>query len=222
MQRSLVLLASALCLAAHPTFAQTSRSGSGSGSGGANAQLVQQLQQLGSERTALQAENDRLKRELADLRKAQDALKSGQQGFEKRIKASEAATQTSNRQLETSDAELARTKERMQELITKFRQTVQTLKEMETGRATATQALAARDRELKSCIDRNLALYRLNEEVLDRLENEGVLPRLARAEPFTKLKRNQNENLIDDYRARAEDQKPAVAEVQSAPGRSAP
>ena len=224
MNRSLrLLVVASLCLAAHAASAQTQRSG---GSGAASAQLVQQLQQLGSERTALQAENDRLKKELADAKKQQDTLKSGQQALDRKIKASEATALTSSRQRETTEAELAKTKERMQELITKFRETVQTLKEVEAGRATATQTLATRERELKSCIDRNVALYQLNDEVLNRFEHEGAWPRLARAEPFTQLKRNQNENLIDDYRARAADQKlpaaPPAAVAPAAAGVSRP
>ena len=210
MKKSLPwLVTGSLCLVAHGALAQTARSGGGTSA--ANAQLVQQLQQLGSERTALQTENERMKRELADLRKERDALKAGQQALDRRAKASEATAAGSTRERETTEAELAKSKDRMQELVAKFRETVQTLKDVETGRAVATQTLATRERDLKSCVDRNVALYQLNEEVLNRFEHEGALPRLARAEPFTQLKRNQNENLIDDYRARAADQKPAAA-----------
>ncbi|GAC1660206.1 MAG: hypothetical protein PVS2B3_13230 [Steroidobacteraceae bacterium] len=49
----------ALAAAPGTLSAQTARSG-----GGASAQLAQQLQQLASERTSLQAENERLKKEL--------------------------------------------------------------------------------------------------------------------------------------------------------------
>ena len=51
--------------------AQTARSG-----GGANAQLLQQMQQLASDRTSLQAENAKLKKDLEDLRKERGPLAS--------------------------------------------------------------------------------------------------------------------------------------------------
>src|SRR5262245_51981874 len=53
-----------LVTAAHAAAAQTERAGSS-----ANAQLMQQMQQLASERTQLQAENARLKKELDELKK---------------------------------------------------------------------------------------------------------------------------------------------------------
>jgi hypothetical protein len=112
-------------------------------------------------------------------------------------------------------------KAKTQELITKFRETVQALRDVETGSLAAKQSLATRDHELKVCIDRNLALYDLNQEVLTRLEKQGVFSRVAQAEPFTRIKRAQLENLIDDYKARAEDQRPKLGAspgIAPAPG----
>jgi chromosome segregation ATPase len=185
-------------------YGQTARSG-----GGNNAQLLQQMQQLASERTALQAENARMKKDLDDLRKERDALKKGEQAAEGRAKATEAALtlarNTSRR--DTSEEELKQTKDRMQELVTKFRETIQTLKEVENESVTAKQAYAASDRDLKTCVDHNAALYKLNEEVLTRLEHQSGWSRVATLEPFTQIKRVQLENLVDDYKSRAVEQK---------------
>src|ERR1700730_2180836 len=63
--------------------AQTARSG-----GGASAQLLQQMQQLASERTGLQAENAKLKQDLEDMRKERDALKAAQQAVDRRAQIS--------------------------------------------------------------------------------------------------------------------------------------
>ena len=207
--------------------AQTARSG-----GAANAQLMQEMQQLASDRTALQAENARLKKEVDDAHKERDRLKKAQQGIELRAKTSEAALARDTTQRESSERELTQTKAKMQELIAKFRETLQTLRETETASTTATQNLATRDRELKTCIDRNVALYHVNEEVLTRLEHHGVWSRLAEAEPFTKIKRVENENLVDEYKSRADDQRvkpaspssaaPAPAPPSSSPGLSPP
>src|SRR5882762_767084 len=76
-----------LALAVGPLAqAQSARSG-----GGASAQLLQQMQQLAYERTSLQSENAKLKKDLEDLRKERDTLKNGQQALDKRAKSSEAA-----------------------------------------------------------------------------------------------------------------------------------
>jgi len=179
-----------------------------SGSNGQNAQLLQQLQQLASERTAMQAEQARMKKELEELRKERDALKAGQAAANQRGRAeSEAVVARSTREREAAEKELSQVKARTQELIDKFRETATTLREVENDRATVKQALAAQGQELDVCVATNLSLYKLNDEVLTRFDQQGFWSRAAQAEPFTRLKRVELENLIDSYKTRANDQK---------------
>ncbi len=202
---SLLLLASVLGVLATSVNAQSARSG-----GGANAQLMQQMQQLASERTSLQAENAQMKKDLDALRKERDSLKDAvkkaQQALDGRLKASEAALARNTSQRESSEQELKQAKEKMQELVSKFRETITALRTAETEGATAKQTLVARERDLKVCIDHNAALYKLNDEILTRLEHQSVWSRVAASEPFTRIKRTELENLVDDYKTRADDQ----------------
>jgi chromosome segregation ATPase len=191
-------------------LAQTARSGSTG-----NAQLMQQLQQLASERTSLQAENARMKKELGEITKERDSLKSGRAALDQRSKASEVAIARNAKERETAEAENAKLKERMQELIAKFRETAQTLRDVEAERTTFKQSLAMKDQELTSCAQRNEALFKLNGEVLTRFESQGFWSRAAAAEPFTRLKRVELQNLVDDYKYRAEEQKVTTAPAAS-------
>lgn len=201
--RSVFLLSGLLILGSTGGWvrAQTARSG-----GSANEQLVQQMQQLASERTTLQAENARMKKELDDLRKDRDALKKAQQVVDVRVKEGTAALARSSAEKAASQQEVQQLKDKMQELVTKFRETIQTLRQAETESTTTRQTLATRDQSLKVCLDHNAALYKLNGEVLDRMEHQSVWSRVATAEPFTKIKRVELENLVDDYHAKADDQ----------------
>ncbi|MGO9803448.1 MAG: hypothetical protein ACLPTM_12315 [Steroidobacteraceae bacterium] len=226
MRTSRAWIVAALCVAASVVMgsaaAQTARSG-----GGANVELLQQLQQLASDRTQLQAQNDKLNSELAELKKERDALKAGQGALEQRARGSSAALAESNAQREATERELTQYKTKTEELIAKFREIVQKLRETETDDAAAKQSLATREHELASCADHNVALYHLNAEVLTRLDRQGFWSYVAQAEPFTKIKRVQNENLVDDYRSRAQDQrlaapKPAVLKAGPAAATSAP
>jgi chromosome segregation ATPase len=192
------VLGSALLLCLQPSSAQVARSG-----GNANTQLMQQMQQLASERTALQAENARMKRELAEVTKERDALKSATTKVSQRVQEAEAASVRNERDREAVAAELAQLKDRTQELVAKFRETAQSLRDVETERSSFKQSLLERDGELALCVDRNVALYTLNKEVLARLEGQSIFSRVARSEPFTRLKRVELENLIEDYRYRA-------------------
>src|SRR5215468_10807732 len=174
--------------------AQTARTG-----GGASTQLMQQMQQLASERTALQAENDKLKKQLLDMTKDRDALKSGQPSLERRAKDASTAAAQSNSQRAATEQSLAQTNAKMQELIGKFRETIVQLRSAETERATAKQMLATRERELAACADHNHALYQINDEILTHMEKKGGF-----SDPFTRIKRTQLENYVDESHARAQ------------------
>lgn len=210
-----------LVMIAGSAQAQTARTG-----GGANAQLLQQMQQLASERTSLQAENAKLKKDLEDTRKERDALKKGHQALEQRAKALESSVKSMQEGVtarrESTDQELAQYKEKMQELVAKFRETALALRQVETEGTSAKQTLATRDQELKTCIDRNMALYKLNDEVLTRFEHQGVWSQMARAEPFTQIKRTQLENLVDEYKSRAEDQRATPANLHGSGANPSP
>lgn len=215
--RLVVALATVIVGGVGSVQAQTARSG-----GNANAQLMQQMQQLASERTSLQAENAKLKKELDDMRKERDALKNGQAALVHRVQSSESLLKEGAARNQSSAQELAQTKEKTQQLVAKFRETLQSMREIETDRTTVKQTLATRDQELKTCIDRNMALYKLNDEVLTRLEHQGAWSRVARAEPFTQIKRVELENLVDEYKSRADDQRATPGNLQGPGGRSAP
>jgi cell division septum initiation protein DivIVA len=178
-------------------FAQTQRTGDN------NARALQQLQQLSSERAQLKAENDKLKQEVESLKKQLTTSTSGQTSLEQRLKNAEASAArdaASNQQ--NADA-LEKLRGQTQELIARFRETAQSLKEVEADRNTTRGQLQTRERELGKCVERNMDFYKLNTEVLDRLERKGVWSSLTEKEPFTKIQRTRLENLIDDYRDRA-------------------
>lgn len=186
--------------------AQEARSG-----GGASAQLVQQLQQLGSERTELQAQNTKLQKDLEDMRKERDGLKAAQQGLEHRVQASDAALKQAQAsvsdQRDAHDKEIAKWKNELEQVVQKFRETTQTLQEVESDGNTLKQELAGSERKVSACVDNNLALYKINLEVLDRLDHQSVWSSVARAEPFTQIKRTQLDNMVVEYRQRADAQR---------------
>ena len=209
--RILALTGLLMSLGALPAHAQTARSG-----GGGNALLMQQMQQLASERTSLQAENAKLKKDLEDLRKDRDALKTQQQVLDRRAKTSELSLKQVMEHRGSSDQELAQMKEKTQQLVAKFKETLGNLREIETRNTATQQTLATREHELKSCVDHNTALYALNQEVLTRLEHQSMWSRVAQTEPFTRIKRVQLENLVDEYKSRADEQRVATPAAPAA------
>lgn len=208
----LVVACAVVLAAAAPAYAQVERSGN------ADARVMQQLQQVSGERTALQKENAKLQLEIDQLKKDNAKLSSGRTALEGRAKALEAAALRS-RSDDTSKAtqeQLERTRTQMQELVTKFRETAQALRDAETERSTAKGQLGERERDLKVCVDRNAGLYNLNADVLDFVEHRGLWSTVAEREPFTRLKRVELENLIDDYKYRADELRLEQKQAQTA------
>jgi DNA repair exonuclease SbcCD ATPase subunit len=181
--------------------AQTARPNSA----GAGAQALQQLQQLASERTALQAENSRLKADLEQARKERDSLKAAQDAQARRSRGAEADLLRSQGEVARLEGDVAREKQRFEELVARFRETADAMREVETDRAAKSQSLLQREQELQVCVDRNRKLYSLGTEVIGKLEDQGFWSALARREPFTRLKRVELENLADGYRDTASD-----------------
>lgn len=177
-----------------------------SGGSAASSQLQLQLQQVTGEKARVDAENAQLKKDLEQTRKDMETLKKAHKDLDDRVKGVDSQLAQSNAQRESTDQELNQAKGKLEQLIGKFRETAQSLHDAETERAAAQQLLANRDRQLGICSAHNAALYKLNGEVLERLDSQGMWSRIAAAEPFTRLKRIQNENLADDFRARALDQ----------------
>lgn len=190
-----------------PAQAQTARSG-----GAANPLLLQQMQQLASERTSLQAENAKMKQELEATRKERDTLKSGQQALTQRSRATAAALQQANTQHAQATEQIAQNKAEMQALIVKFRDTIQQLKGIEAQSSSAKQTIAVTERQLNVCMDHDLALYNLDVEIMSRADHESGFTHLVRMEPITQIGRARLENRVDDYKARANDLRVKPAE----------
>ena len=206
---TIVLIASVFSL---PSHAQTERSGN------ADARVLQQLQQITGEKTALQAENAKLKQDVEQLRKDLAGTTAAKNAAESKAKNLQANASRGDQSGKQAEEQLERTRGQLQELVTKFRETAQTLRDVETDRATAKTELAAQQRDFKACVDRSAGLYNLNAEILDKMENRGFWSSIAEREPFTKIKRVELENLIDDYRYRADELKRQQAPKRVADG----
>ena len=184
-----------------PSVAQVERSGAKG-----DVRVMQQLQQVTSERASLQAENGKLQQEIEQLKKDNAKLTAAKGTLEGRAKALEIAANRASRSDDSdkqTQEQLERTRAQLQELVAKFRETAQALRDVETERSATKGKLVARERDLQVCVDRNAGLYNLNADVLDRMEHRGLWSALAENEPFTRLKRVELENIADDYKFRA-------------------
>jgi chromosome segregation ATPase len=193
----LVLLLSAAVI---PVRAQVERSG-----GGEAQKFMQQYQQLAAEKTALQAQVAQLKKDLDSAHSDLAAMKKERDELKTRSGGSAAAVTQLTAAKDTAEKNLEQYKQRMTELVGRFRETATTMKEVEADRAKLRKDLDDRNAMFDKCAENNLQLYEINGQILDRYEHVGLFTRVSAGEPFTKITRARIENLVDEYRARAEE-----------------
>jgi hypothetical protein len=162
---------------------------------------------------------------LDDLKKQLDA--AGKQAAASKAGVSRDAAQLAAAQAanDRSAKDLADSKAKMQELVGKFRETITQMRSVESERTQLQQQLAQGKTALDQCADRNYSLYQVDNEVLDRYAHEGAFSHMASAEPFTRIKRTQIDNLVLEYKERAEElrmKKAAAASGSAAPAGAVP
>jgi len=192
-----------LLLAAPALHAQTQRSG-----GGEAQKFMQQYQQLAGEKTALQAQLAQMKKdldaaqsELAATKKERDALKARSS-----VSAAEAAQLArANESKESAEKSLEQNKQRTAELVERFKETIATLKGVESDRATLQKDNADLTAKYDKCAVDNEQLYQIGNTVLDRYDRVGLFTKVSSVEPFTKITRTRIDNLVIEYRARADE-----------------
>lgn len=198
---ALSMLCAFALIAVAPVKAQVQRSG-----GGEMQKIMQQYQQVAAEKTALQGQVEQMKKdldaaktELAAAKKERDAFKAHAGGAA--AAATAVAQLTASR--DSAEKNLEVSKQRMNELVGRFRETATTLKVVETDRTKLHKELDERNAAFDTCAEHNLQLFEITRDVLDRYEHVGLFTKAGAAEPFTQITRTRIENLVDDYRARA-------------------
>ena len=176
-----------------------------SGGGAANAALMQQYQQAVAERGQLQADKEKLKKDNDDLRRQLETVKQQLATSKAGVTRNESALATAQASNENNVKALADSRAKMQELISRFRETVTQLRAVESDRTTLQQQLTQSKAAFDKCAQANYQLYQVNNEVLDRYAHQGAFSYFARAEPFTRIKRTEIDNLVLEYRERAEE-----------------
>jgi flagellar biosynthesis chaperone FliJ len=177
-KKSIATLALAAVVMMVPAHAQTQRSG-----GGEAQKFMQQYQQVAAEKTALQAQVAQMKKDLDTAQSELAAAKKERDALKAHAGASAAVVgqlNASNASKDTAEKNLEQYKQRMTELVSRFRETANNLKEIESDRTQLRKSLDERN-----------------------YEHVGLFTKAGAVEPFTRITRTRIENLTDEYRARA-------------------
>jgi chromosome segregation ATPase len=204
---------SLLCFAA-PLFAQVERSG------GQNAQMMQQYQQLAAERTKLKTDNAALTAKLEDADKRLKAALAQLAALKARGDGAQAAIAAAQKARNDSEQTLKASRDKLQDLLDHYRDLAATLRDVEAKRAQLDQQLSMANTKFDQCAVRNEELAKIGDEVLTRYEHQSAFGDLARAEPFTRITQTRIENLVDEYRDRAQQLRMEKRKRETPPSRS--
>jgi len=188
------------CCAGTAVHAQTQRSG-----GGDAQKFMQQYQQLAAEKTALQAQVAQMKKDLDAANAELAAVKKERDVAKAHTGVPPAAVAQATSAKESAERNLEQSKQRMGELVARFRETATNLKDVEADRNTLRRELGERNGAFDKCAEDNLQLFELSSEVLKRYEHVGLFTKVSAAEPFTQITRIRLENLVDEYRIKAQE-----------------
>lgn len=184
-------------------------------------QQVQQLQQQ------LSAEQQKAQQAQIESQKVRDAATAEAVKLDAELRSTRARGQGSAARAERLQKDVDQLRAREAQLTQQLEATRNTLNERTKQAAESAQRLQQRETELtvfktrltegefrfQQCAARNMALFELGNEVIDRFERRTLGERVAEGEPFFQTGRVKLENLAEAYRDRLHEQAPIDAGV---------
>jgi chromosome segregation ATPase len=183
---------------------------------------AQQAQRQAEEaRAAAEAERAKLDAELKDVKDQAQKSSNAFARERRRVKELEtglesaaAARDQLQKEKEALAARLAETERKLAETSRSLEQTSQTLAMRERDLASLRELSAKQAQANAVCEDKNRRLYEVSTELIDKFRTQGFWDAVKRKEPFTGLKQVEVENLLEEYRERADDARVAPDPVR--------
>ena len=178
------------------------------------ARRMQQMQQqLTQEKAQLEQEKAKLEKESADKEKQIKQLQA-------RVKRTEAGTKQSEADAKLKAAEVDRLKADLEAMSVRFVEQREKADRLADSLKASAETIKTRDSEketlnarillqreivgrqsllVQACEEKNVALYQLGTDLMQRYRNKGVMDAIKQAEPFTQLEKVKMENLLQEY-----------------------
>lgn len=186
-----------------------------------NRQQVQQallkaqslLKQVAQQKAQAEAELAKLRGELAGKDRALQRSTSEVEAQKAALAQAEAGLSAAGRRSDALSGSLAKTQMRLEQTTAKlrevagmYRETRAKLQQAEAARDDLAAQLAETSRQLQDAEDKNLALYKVNRELMVRYQRKSAWDALRQAEPFSGIRGVAIENELQDYEDRMYEQ----------------
>jgi chromosome segregation ATPase len=169
--------------------------------------VQQQLVQAQGQVAALEQEKAKL---TEDLGKAQAASKTAEGQsviLQREVKAGKQQQSSQANELALVKAELNTTAQLLADTRKRLDETTRALKQADSDKSNLEAVKTRNEREISACESKNMALYGLGRNLMERFENKSCGEILVQGDPFTGIKKVETENLLEEYRDKLDDQK---------------
>jgi len=172
-----------------------------------DARVQQAMRNMTTRLRAAETERDTLLAAKAQSDQEKKTLTEKLEALTKQATADSNALAAAKTQLAGRDTENAQLQESLQKLQVSQTRAVETAQKTESERAKLAGQVIELQRKLTDREGKNLALFKLANEILTRYERFGLGDALAAKEPFTGVARVKLENLVQDYQDKLADQR---------------
>lgn len=167
-----------------------------------------QLNEINRQKSVLEQEKAALSEEVETLKKGADRLTSSLSKGKAHHIALEKELDAVRKEKEALSEKLQETVKNLQDMtrshaeVTQALQNVQAEKEQEKRQFEA--AVSRLSGQVQVCETKNIKLYQLNVEMMNKYRARSVMGAVLENEPFTQLKSVEAENLLEEYRDKAD------------------
>jgi uncharacterized protein (UPF0335 family) len=169
--------------------------------------VQQQLEQMQTQVLTLEQEKAKLADDLAKSQADLKAMQGRTTGLKREVGVSKQQQASLAQQLATAQAEAASNAQQLAATRKTLADTTLALQQATADKNTLTEIKTRNEREIGACEGKNLALYQIGRELMQRFENKSCGEILAEKEPFTGIKKVETENLLEAYRDKLDAQK---------------
>ncbi len=177
--------------------------------------MMQNMEQekavLASEKNSLSGQVESLNKQVSDLKNSSASVSRKKDARVVALENELLAVKESNLSL---SSKLQATQSSLEELTAKYQTSLQSLQasveqgdEYKMKFQESVSNVSRQSQLIEMCEKKNMALYDLNVEILDRYRNKGVWSALLQAEPFTQIKKVEINNILQEYKEKLDDQK---------------
>lgn len=172
-----------------------------------DARVQQAMRNMTTRLRAAETERDSLQAAKAQSDQEKKTLTDKLDALTKQATADSKALAAAKTQLAERETENAQLQDSFQKLQLSQTHAVEIAQRTESDRAKLAGQVIELQRKLTDREAKNLALFKLGNEILTRYERFGLGDALAAKEPFTGVARVKLENLVQDYQDKLADQR---------------